>query len=482
MNNDYTALDDCIEGNDQRELTRVIRTLVYTSSYTDNVVVYGAAPAVSRVIQSLVSLFPHDGYVIGLISDGGKTVQLGPPFSSANEPITDGSVLKGLQAVLRQDPDIVATTSIDSESKQGIFQAAITGHQVIIGIEAADMVGAMAQLVHFVPESPELDSAFTVGIGIEVATSGTGEPRLKRVVKKIDNVLTEVASIDASGAVVVARELLPVVPAPEGPRFVPEFAVPVTERPAATALPRPAFLPRTTPETPVGHSCIGERTVLRPRGTAWPVCGHCQTPLTLVVQLDLDQIPVQLPTPTSGIAQLFLCSKGGENGCDFSGEGLGVHMALYAERSELEAVVAPSEVSSYPLAGTISSWSAYTESPGYDDAEAHGVTVGEGTHPLRCDKLGGWPAWEQAAEWPKNSDGTPMTLLFQYAEGNVKYSGGVSSGWDYEQAKVIPATNGTPVRDDNFPAHFDDLLTGGAVALLFIDKESKQLSFVWQTD
>ena len=98
--------------------------------------------------------------------------------------------------------------------------------------------------------------------------------------------------------------------------------------------------------------------------------------------------------------------------------------------------------------------------------------------PLRCDKLLGWPNFEQGDDVPLDDDGTPMTLLFQFAEGST-LEGGKAPLWHFEEARQIPGEPPKKVVDPNKPRHFPSLLTGEAVAFLFVGRQ--RLAFRWQT-
>jgi len=73
-----------------------------------------------------------------------------------------------------------------------------------------------------------------------------------------------------------------------------------------------------------------------------------------------------------------------------------------------------------------------------------------------------------------------MELLFQFAEDPV-LEGGLTSGWDFDAAEVVPGTPPTVVLDPNSPRHFNSLLSGSAVAFLFRGSGSRRLAFRWQT-
>jgi len=77
----------------------------------------------------------------------------------------------------------------------------------------------------------------------------------------------------------------------------------------------------------------------------------------------------------------------------------------------------------------IVSWETLTDYPSWEDMQSLGVVCNPDLMewmeewPLEGDKLGGWPRWVQAAEWPQDpNSGTRMELLFQLdSEVNLAY-------------------------------------------------------------
>lgn len=170
----------------------------------------------------------------------------------------------------------------------------------------------------------------------------------------------------------------------------------------------------------------------------------------LVVQLALPLIAAR-----TELAQLFLCGKGG---CDLKDENApGVRCELLSPDG-LVTVHAPEELKSDVLEP-----GAMELIPFEDDR----------SNPLRCDKVLGWPNFEQGEDSPPES-----TLLFQFAEGSV-LEGGRAPEWNFEEARQIAGEPPKKVVDPNQPRHFPALLTGDAVAFLFLGPQG--LAFRWQT-
>ncbi len=182
--------------------------------------------------------------------------------------------------------------------------------------------------------------------------------------------------------------------------------------------------------------------------------------------LELSALPAPL-TGSDGLAQLFVCA----HGCDTTTEASpGVLVEVVTAATE--RVKAPPEARVDVCApGAIVEFIRFEEDPLVD---------GNDQRPLRCDKLGGWPAWEQGEDWPLDDDGARMELLFQLAEEPV-LQGGRSAGWDFDAAEVVPGERPSVVLDPNAPRHFNSLLSGSAVAFLFRGATSGRLAFRWQT-
>jgi hypothetical protein len=222
---------------------------------------------------------------------------------------------------------------------------------------------------------------------------------------------------------------------------------------------------------------LGTTSALRRSGESWPVCKSCNAPLQLVVQLDLAALPEAITPEPRGLVQLFICTEG----CDTTNENAPGVLAELLRTDALVDVTISSPASHQIVApGHIINWRPIDEEPGSEDRERLGLAHDEDAPgPLRADKLGGWPAWEQGADWPLDDDGSPMTLLFQIVEGST-HVGGSPDRWSYEDARLIPGVVPERVLDAECPRHFPSMLTAEAAAFLFIG-QSGRLAFCWQS-
>lgn len=178
---------------------------------------------------------------------------------------------------------------------------------------------------------------------------------------------------------------------------------------------------------------------LRINDEPWPACGNCREPMQLFVQLDSAALPV--PSPFGdGVLQFFYCTNSGadcETECD-----------AWAPRSKSTLLrVVPNAGSTHPRlpasaafpARTIRSWVPSADYPQYEDYERLGLDVPlylDRDLALKCptqggDKLLGWPAWVQSAEYPRCTRcGSEMRVIFQIdSEDHVPYMfGDVGTG------------------------------------------------------
>ncbi len=480
MSNDLTALDDFLEDESQRDFTRVLRFLLYTQGYA-HVLVYGAKEALAPITTRLTDTFPalnKNVFLVTTTSSGEVLVRSAPAGDGAAAPLNFGAALR---ALMRQDPDTIAIIELPAkelmsdEDLQLVVNAAMTGQQLLIGCAASSLAAAREYLD---AQHSEL-SMVQFGLALEAGINAEGKPRLVSLQLRTASGFVPVVHVSHDGSVVVHKELLPEVPTP-APLPSPRLAPPLSKRPVPTIDPRPVFIP-TVGSSDGANSMLGGTTALRLAGGEWPRCRSCGEPLVHLLTLDLEAIPAPLPSPTAGLAQLFVCANA-DRGCKVFAESDEGVCALVLEKStglttlhdpvaDRHAVIAP---------GAITGWDEYQEDPDDQDAPAVADTASSTVNsddagPLLCDKLGGWPAWAQGNGWPRHADGSPYTLLFQFHEGGVR-SGGFSGGWDYEQAVTIPSTSGDLIVDPNLPRRLHDLWSGDAVALLFIDATGTKLA------
>lgn len=429
MTSALQSLDAFLESPEsQRDLTRVVRLLV--NEARSLVLCFGDERA-PDVAVTLARTFPATN-VHALLIESNPTRLTSLARDAEPFVLADRSTLDALRSCLRQDPDVIALDRLDASSGPMVCQAMFTGHLMIVGTTAASVDEAVALLSSEDGLRPTVKSSIDCALRLE-------NGRLRDVTSKRGEVVR---------ACVVDRSLLP-VSKPSAPA-VPVFAPPISTR-VATVSPRRAFLPVTGASA--NRSAIATTAALRPTAS-WPACRACQQPLVHVVTLDTAELP--LPAG-SGLIQLFLCS----NGCDTSTE---TAPGVLLERLEGDVVQVEGTAQADVLApGSIIDWLQFDEDP-------------EGS--LRCDKLGGWPSFEQEPEWPVDDDGARLELLFQFAERPL-LEGGRAAGWDFEAASFVPAVPPRPVLDPNSPRHLNSLLTGDAVAVLFHSPRSGRLAFRW---
>lgn len=186
----------------------------------------------------------------------------------------------------------------------------------------------------------------------------------------------------------------------------------------------------------------------------WPECGLCKKPLTLLLQLDLGNLPDELGQRFGiGLLQLFYCTRK-----DCQGDG---GWEPFADDLSRVRVVQPNGPGltthetkpdgKFP-AKRIVGWTRFTDLPTPEEHDEHGLKYtydfNAGTLRLECpelafdvtnrmnecpaeriatsepgDKLAGWPAWVQGVEYPSCPRcGRRMTLLFQVdSEDNIPF-------------------------------------------------------------
>jgi hypothetical protein len=440
----------------QRDATRVIRAvLARTRALT---LVFGDAPAaVAALVETLARTLPGDAQSGALIQTAPTQLVRNPwERGAAPQPLAEWAPVDALRALLRQDPDVIALTQVDAVSRPMVMQALFTGHQMVLGVVAPSLDAALTELVgddgHLRPHLlAQLDLAMELGDG-----------RLRRVVSG-EHVLVE---LDGASCV-VHRDRLP-TSASASPLYEARFAPPLAARPQAVRSPRAAYLPVTGAEA-ADRSALATPFAWRPAGDVWPSCRACAAPLAHVVTLDLASLPAT--RWNDGLAQLFVCAGGCETTTELA-PGVRAEIVRDGDLQRLDAPPLQVEVL-HP--GPIVAWQPFSEEPlPGDDAPA------DERRPLRCDKLGGWPAWEQGEDWPLDASGDRYELLFQFSEGTL-LDGGRAAGWDFERAESLPGLAASPVLDPNEPQHLRSLLTSEAIGWLFVNRAGDQLAFRWQT-
>lgn len=166
---------------------------------------------------------------------------------------------------------------------------------------------------------------------------------------------------------------------------------------------KPAFHPVVDLEETSPDTSKTSGTILVPHGTEWPICPACQHPKSLILQLNLSQLPDDVATRSmSRLLQVFECTNRrhcrGQRG-PFSETQIGRLVELEQPTTTLD------DPKSHPSC-SITSWKRVTDYPCYNDFYEQGYfdldlpyLTGEDREATlsakyRCytgEKLGGWP-------------------------------------------------------------------------------------------
>lgn len=185
----------------------------------------------------------------------------------------------------------------------------------------------------------------------------------------------------------------------------------------------------------------------------WPECGSCQRPLTFLFQLNLDELPSELAGQFgSGLLQLFYCQHI-ESDCDSDFADASLAFVDLAKHSR---VVQPSTdcfKGPHPKLAppkSIKAWRASSDFPRPAEHERLGLSYSydwdkeeiriecpnfdlvldqlpiQENYPeaisdsVMEDKLGGWPAWIQNANYPRCPRcQEAMQFVYQICSGSV---------------------------------------------------------------
>jgi uncharacterized protein YwqG len=179
------------------------------------------------------------------------------------------------------------------------------------------------------------------------------------------------------------------------------------------------------PDSPV--SKFGGRPWLKP-DEGWLTCGSCNQPLTFFLQLDLEALPSALNAHFGfGLLQLFYCTE-----CDDGYEPFSeTHHTRIVERDHLTSQERLLSATTEFPAKEIVAWQEIIDLPSPEEFEELGLkidydfeaktvsidcseiglsivrpfaededTAEQIANPTGGDKLAGWPAWVQGAEYP----------------------------------------------------------------------------------
>lgn len=428
---------------EDRRFTRSVRRQLYGFS---SLAVVGPPEAVQALVSRLVETVPLGNVLVTAFDAREQRVGSGPN-GALSWRTTEVDALQALRGFLRQDPDVVAASALPADALEMAFTVMETGHLMLFGADARDLAGFDAQCK---------------------ALSRPPGTRWPQVL-----VLDEQGRIAAH----VMREGEDWVPVPDRPLPPPKlqgagFEVASRPPPARSEQARASWVPRTSPGALTPHR-IAARSVLLPPG-GWPSCAECGRPKRHVVQLSGAELPAPM-RHSAHVVQLFVC----ENGCDLMDEAGPTCLALSPEGLVETLDPEPREGG---LGGGVIDWLERPEDPHPEDGPAPTDAEDElELRPWNCDKLGGWPCWEQGPDWPEHA-GERMELLFQVAEAG-SFTPGIPPRWDDEASVEIPGTPRTPRLDLDRPVHLPGIFSGGdGCGWLFRSVSDPTVTrFVWQT-
>ncbi|MGV3619749.1 MAG: ATPase, T2SS/T4P/T4SS family [Archangium sp.] len=455
------AFDAYLSSPQHRDLSRALLTCAAHARGLGLIIGDQTGARSAALASTLAAAWPHRDVNL-LQIDAAPTRVTTFPGGKAGEPIVvaDLGTDAAVRSVLRQDPDVLVVTALEESAGQLLVNATLTGHAVVLATNLVSLDDAIATLAGAEAFLGDALRQHSLEFVVELR-----DGFMRRVLRRMPDGLKVFAEV-RDGGVHVERATVPAAlyPPPSPTRMAPAIA----QRREARVSPRAAWL-AVTSEIGTANSRIGTGPVFRPRGWSWPTCAQCAKPSTFVLQLDLAELPAELVLPLrEGLVELFVCEAGCEEG---------VHLERVVSSSSLEAVTAPASSLLVLEPGAIASWRRFEEEPGWVDRERLQLPEAEddSPRPLHADKLGGWPAWQQGAQWPAED----AVLLFQLDEGESRV-GGRSPTWSFEEARVMPGLPPARVVDSEAPRHFPSLLTGEATAFIFMLNDGT-LKFVWQT-
>ncbi len=350
---------------------------------------------------------------------------LEPPFGSR---IPGGEA--SLRAALRQDPDCVIVPQAE-EMGPLLLQAALTGHRVLAGFDLTprqvlqQLLGeALGQLA-----TTQTRSLFFQADGLYVYDSDR-------------DTFEQVSQFDGESF----RDLtVPVEPPPPPP----PPPLPPLEAPAEWGPARPLLPELETIFAPLARTChapiFGHGEAIAQFGgpprlaeqEQWPRCGACEERLHLVCELDLSRLPDPQPLPAQGWLQLFYCTS---DSCHHSKAWGPFSNNALARRLTGGHTTSLEPVDPRHPQKNVTEWLALTDYPGWEERPQLDDRQRTASYNLEepaflehfCldevdrekaaayfrnypgDKLCGWPAWSQAAEYPACPEcGESMRMLFQ---------------------------------------------------------------------
>lgn len=173
-----------------------------------------------------------------------------------------------------------------------------------------------------------------------------------------------------------------------------------------------------------------------------PLCEGCGKPLQLFIQLNIAELPDQFKKQIGmeeGIIQMFYCTTwDDENQCEIDYESYfpfteAQFVRLVIPEGEGRDVEVP-DIENYLTPKLIVGWKEMDDYPGWEEREGAGVELtdeeDDAIYDMEIfyagDKLGGWPLWVQAVEYPECPEcGKTMRLIFQLGSNdNLDYQWG----------------------------------------------------------
>lgn len=335
-----------------------------------------------------------------------------------------------LRAALRQDPDCVLLAEGDGLGAL-LLQAALTGHRVIAGFELAPR-----QVLEQILEGNR-GLEFTQVRNLFFDPSGLWLYDAEKDDFQLVSEYEEGTFRDLSTP--VEPPPLSPPPAPEPLQAPEEWGPPTPLLPELERIFAPLARAGYAPLFEAGES-IGQFGGSPHLAAAekWPCCGACQSRLHLVCQLDLGRLPSSHPLPDSGWLQLFYCTADHCNHPQAWGPFSDNALARYLPEGE-SSLLAPPD-SAYPRRD-LTGWQSLTDYPGWEERptlndrqrtascnleepaflEHFCLTEAEARDQAAAyfrnypgDKLLGWPAWTQGADYPCCPQCCePMSMFFQ---------------------------------------------------------------------
>ena len=218
-------------------------------------------------------------------------------------------------------------------------------------------------------------------------------------------------------------------------------------------LARPAFIPQVTDGDGALDDSKFSGTPWIASGDEWPICGYCNNPMQLVLQLNLSTCPHEFSSwSEKGLLQIFYCLNEGTY-CEEAGDDCFSPFGKFLVARVIENEGTPESFKKSPLANclpamTIKGWREIRDFPA--PLESGTLTEGKVTEeeedflfeltegysqswrdegipePLTFpqDKVAGWPMWLQDRAHPECPEcGTEMEYILQIAS-NVNFAHG----------------------------------------------------------